>query len=157
MEVLQLETQIEHDRVIHDKTVAERMRFSDALLKNCRKRHAQNGALLQQVQVLQALVGSQAPMTTSIAPGNSVEKCAGQGVCESVLTARVVAAELTECPQRCRRMKGLVTTKKLRDIAKAQQFESASLKAELDRLHLRTFPSFLELQHASLQPDEMPV
>lgn len=42
-------------------------------------------------------------------------------------------------------MKGLVTTKKLRDIARAQRREIASMRADLDRLHMRTFPSFLDV------------
>jgi hypothetical protein len=54
----------------------------------------------------------------------------------------------------CRRMKGLVTTKKLRDIQQAQQAEIANMRRELDRLHMRTFPSFVDISNP-LQPDEI--
>lgn len=48
-----------------------------------------------------------------------------------------------------------MTTKKLLDIAKAQQNEVANMRTELDRLRLRTFPSFLSMA-VPLQPgDEM--
>jgi hypothetical protein len=57
------------------------------------------------------------------------------------------------CRAACRRMKGLVTTKKLRDIARAQQREVAALRTELDRLHMRTFPSFVDV-NVALSPDE---
>lgn len=51
-------------------------------------------------------------------------------------------------------MKGLVTTKKLRDIQQAQQTEIANMRRELDRLHMRTFPSFVDIS-TPLQPDEI--
>lgn len=55
----------------------------------------------------------------------------------------------------CRKMRGLVTTKKLRDIAAAQRRELAAMGATLDRLYMRSFPSFMHAgaPHAK-QPDE---
>lgn len=53
----------------------------------------------------------------------------------------------------CRKMKGLVTSKKLRDIAVTQRREIAALGGKLDRLYLRSFPSFLDVSMAR-QPDE---
>lgn len=52
-------------------------------------------------------------------------------------------------------MRGLVTTKKLRDIAAAQRRELAAMGATLDRLYMRSFPSFMHAgaPHAK-QPDE---
>jgi hypothetical protein len=50
-------------------------------------------------------------------------------------------------------MKGLVTSKKLRDIAVTQRREIAALGGKLDRLYLRSFPSFLDVSMAR-QPDE---
>ena len=41
-----------------------------------------------------------------------------------------------------RRMRSLVTNRKLRDIAEAQAEESMLLRAELERLRMRTFPTF---------------
>lgn len=44
-----------------------------------------------------------------------------------------------------RRAKSLATTKKLKDIMKAQQKEIASVKEELHRLNLGSFPAFSSL------------
>ena len=52
-------------------------------------------------------------------------------------------------------MKGLVTTKKLRDIARAQQRELAAMRADLDRLNMRTFPSFVDVALPGRAPDEL--
>lgn len=49
-------------------------------------------------------------------------------------------------------MKGLMTSKKLRDIQKVQQQEIASMRHDLDKLHMRTFPSFVDI-NVPLQPD----
>jgi dihydrodipicolinate synthase/N-acetylneuraminate lyase len=43
-----------------------------------------------------------------------------------------------------RRAKGLATAKKLRDIHRAQQKEIASMKAALHKLHLRSYPAFID-------------
>jgi hypothetical protein len=53
----------------------------------------------------------------------------------------------------CRKMKSLVTNKKLKDIAKAQADELALLTGELDKLQLRTFPSFFDTATQYQPPD----
>eukprot|EP00955_Chlamydomonas_euryale_P022568 238229-Chlamydomonas_euryale.AAC.2 len=52
-----------------------------------------------------------------------------------------------------RRMRSLVTHKKLQDIAGAQQAEMRALGGELDRLRQRTYPTFVEQQLGALAPD----
>lgn len=49
-----------------------------------------------------------------------------------------------------KRMRSLVTQARLRDIAQAQAQEVALLQGELERLRLRTFPSFVP------RPDDLP-
>lgn len=52
----------------------------------------------------------------------------------------------------CRRMRNVVTEKKLRDIARSQAAEIEMLESELDRLHMRTYPSFVDSK--TYYPDE---
>ena len=48
-----------------------------------------------------------------------------------------------------------MTTKRLRDIAAAQRRELAAMGAALDRLYMRSFPSFMDAAAAhGKQPDE---
>ncbi|KAG2490334.1 hypothetical protein HYH03_011283 [Edaphochlamys debaryana] len=47
--------------------------------------------------------------------------------------------------QAARRMRSLVTHKKLKEIALAQQTELAELRLQLEKLRLRTYPTFVEL------------
>ena len=49
-------------------------------------------------------------------------------------------------------MKSMVTHKRLKDIAKAQAEEIDMLRAEVERLNLRTYPSFVE--QTPYYPDE---
>ena len=53
----------------------------------------------------------------------------------------------TSCPR------SMVTHRRLKDIASAQQAEMDALAAELDKLRLRTYPTFVEPVVASLPPD----
>jgi hypothetical protein len=52
-----------------------------------------------------------------------------------------------------RKMRSVVTHKKLKDIAAAQATEVHALSGELDRLRKRTYPTFVENQLAPLPPD----
>lgn len=57
--------------------------------------------------------------------------------------------------QNSRRMRSMVTLKKLKDISAAQKTEIMSLTSELDRLRCRTFPTFMDPSATanSLPPD----
>lgn len=46
-----------------------------------------------------------------------------------------------------------MTHKKLKEIATAQQVEMRTLAAELDKMRMRTYPTFVEPSIASLPPD----
>ena len=55
------------------------------------------------------------------------------------------------------RMKLLRATRRLEDVAKAQQQEMSTLKKEIDRLRERTFPSFAVVSKRVVgNPDEAP-
>jgi|EP01043_Picozoa_sp_COSAG02_P012970 ribosomal protein L16 Arg81 hydroxylase len=53
-----------------------------------------------------------------------------------------------------RRMKEVVTRRRLLELARAQTDEVDILREELDRLRQRTFPSFHQLQHVAGSMDE---
>lgn len=52
-------------------------------------------------------------------------------------------------------MQNVMTDKKLRDIEKAQQAEIQMLQQELERWHMRTYPSFVD-QNQTLGVDQKP-
>ena len=54
-----------------------------------------------------------------------------------------------------RRMKEVVTRRRLLELARAQTDEVDILREELDRLRQRTFPSFHQLQHVAGGMDEL--
>ena len=62
--------------------------------------------------------------------------CAQSHLCTSSVSAR-----------------SMVTHKRLKEIATAQQSEMSALAAELDKLRLRTYPTFMEPTLANLPPD----
>lgn len=65
--------------------------------------------------------------------------------------SRIQASMQTVDEQTTRRMRSLVTHKKLKEIARQQLDEIARIKKEIDDLHLKTFPSFVE--NHTLLPD----
>ena len=46
-----------------------------------------------------------------------------------------------------KRMQDIITRKKLVDLAKAQAQEIAILRAEVERLRMRTFPALVQVDH----------
>ena len=46
-----------------------------------------------------------------------------------------------------KRMKDIITRRKLVDLAKAQAQEIAILRAEVERLRMRTFPALVQVDH----------
>ncbi len=49
-------------------------------------------------------------------------------------------------------MRSLVTHKKLKEIALAQQTELAELRSQVENLRLRTYPTFVELKSVAGMP-----
>lgn len=56
---------------------------------------------------------------------------------------RLAASRVASADAATRRMRSMVTIRKLRDIADAQSAELAALQAEYTRLHMKTYPTFL--------------
>ncbi|GLC44558.1 hypothetical protein PLESTM_001613000 [Pleodorina starrii] len=59
---------------------------------------------------------------------------------------RLQAGMQSSTEQAARRMRSLVTHKKLKEIALSQQTELADLRSQVDKLRLRTYPTFVELK-----------
>lgn len=55
--------------------------------------------------------------------------------------------------QNSRRMRSMVTLKKLKDISQAQKTELQMLTGDLDKQRLRTYPTFVDAMGSSLPPD----
>lgn len=84
-----------------------------------------------------------------------VEQSLGCGV-QSVAKTATNTADSQTVLLPCRRMRALVTHRKLRDIANAQQSELEVLRAELQRLQRKTFPTFVNADASLLAygPDD---
>lgn len=124
LEVQLLEKNLEHQQRLHVKNLADR----DAALRRVEvqisERRKQNRSLQRQLGDLEDMITDERRIQVSQAAEKGDE------------------AAQDEVLQR--RMRSLVTQARLRDIAKAQEAEIQALRAELERVRLRTFPSFVE-------------
>ena len=125
-----LEATLEHNRVLHEKHLHEKRTALRRLKRQLVERNEQNEAIRVQVAQLAAKVEEQ----RRIQEGQNAN----------------AAYEVTAARQR---MKGMVTLRKLQDIARAQAEEMALLHEELERLKLRSFPSFVDRRPGGLLPD----
>jgi hypothetical protein len=120
-----MEAQLSHAALLHRKGIKERERHLATLVQGIRKKAAANRHLQGQTAEMAAKLEAQAPITNKVVSSVATNK----------------------------RVKSLATMHKLRGVQRAQQQEIADLRAELDRLHLATFASFIDV-NSSLQPDE---
>ena len=120
-EISGMETALEHNRVLHDKHLREKAAAQRRLNRQLSERSEQNEALRAQVDDMARRVEEQRRIQESQSSNSAYE---------------VTAAR--------QRMKGMVTLRKLQDIARAQADEISLLQEELERLKLRSFPSFLD-------------
>ncbi|EFJ46137.1 flagellar associated protein, partial [Volvox carteri f. nagariensis] len=65
---------------------------------------------------------------------------------------RLQAGMQSSTEQAARRMRSLVTHKKLKEIALAQQNELADLRGQVEKARLRTYPTFVELRNVAGMP-----
>ncbi|KAK3269569.1 hypothetical protein CYMTET_21995 [Cymbomonas tetramitiformis] len=120
-EVVALEARLEHNRRLQEKNIEERRLQMRKHARNLKEKRLQNYEIQVQIEDMDHHVAEQ----KRIREGQ--EK---QGVSRGTNNER--------------RMRSLVTQRKLVDIAKAQGEEMVLLREELERLRLRTFPSFVE-------------
>ena len=127
-EVLGLEHRLDHNRRLHVKKVDEKHLFLRKTQAQISQKKLQNSQFADEVMDIK---------------GRIVE--------QDRLQETQFAEDSTELNLQ-KRMRSLVTQRKLKDIAKAQAEEVAVLKQELEKLRLRTYPSFIEKHF--LPPDE---
>jgi len=111
---------------LHAKAVAERQRHLRALASRIADRAHENGEVDGHLVGLSKVLEEQQRLRASM--GSTDEAAA-------------------------RRMRSLVTHKKLKEIALAQADEVRALAAELDRMRLRTYPTFMEPTPSLLPAD----
>ena len=113
----------------HGKSVVKAKAAYRKTLRGVRERAAQNDVIQSQIFEMGAHVAEQLRIKAD-RPQEDHQAQAGAG-------------EVAE-----RRMRAMVTQRKLATIAKAQAEETLLLREELERLRLRTFPSFVERRPA---------
>lgn len=150
LEVQQMEAQMQHNLLLHKKSLSDRQLHLQSLTAGIGKKTKLNKQLERQIMDLAELLDDQVPaieaMTAtpdtsrSVSLLNQNHSTSKPGPC--FVTNTPEAHHLPLC---CRpRAKGLATAKKLLDITRAQQTEVANLKATLHKLHLRSYPAFVD-------------
>ena len=118
-ELAVLESRLEHNRRLHDKKVGEKRRLLQRVARSLRDTVEKNNSIHANAEDLERSVEDQS---------RAIEES----------TTKVLSKEVAS-----RRMRSLVTQRKLQDIGKAQAEEITFLRNELERLRRRTFPSFV--------------
>lgn len=116
-DVASLEALSRQREVVHKKNVTERQRRMAKVAKSIEDKRAQNEEVNRHLVTLERVLAEQERLR------------------ESMQTME---------DQNSRRMRSMVTHKKLKEIATAQQSEMQALVKELERLRLRTYPTFLD-------------
>ncbi|XP_077865529.1 LOW QUALITY PROTEIN: cilia- and flagella-associated protein 43-like [Saccoglossus kowalevskii] len=106
----------------HEKNVRERKDILSQIRKIIRRKEKENGKLLRELQELNVSVTERKHINSV-----NADKHADSG------------AE--------KRMHDIVQRRKLVDLAKAQAQEVAVLRAEVERLRMRTFPALVQVEH----------
>ena len=118
-ELAVLESRLEHNRRLHEKKVGEKRRLLQRVARSLRDTVEKNNSIHANAEDLERSVEDQS---------RAIEES----------TTKVLSKEVAS-----RRMRSLVTQRKLQDIGKAQAEEITFLRNELERLRCRTFPSFV--------------
>ena len=121
-EMANLEAQLDHAKKLHARHVAEKEKELAKIRKKTAQIASQNQQIMSQVADLDVAV-------------KDVEK---------LRESRGAASGDNATAAKARKMRALVTQSKLQHIAKTQSEEMETLRAELERARLRTFPSFVE-------------
>lgn len=112
-----LEALARQREVVHKKNVTERQRRMAKVANAIEDKQAQNDEVNRHLVTLERVLSEQERLR------------------ESMQTME---------DQNSRRMRSMVTHKKLKEISSAQQSEMQALVKELERLRLRTYPTFMD-------------
>jgi len=122
-EIHSLEQRLEHNRKLQEKRLEETRLTLRKLTRELREKEAQNSEIRFQVDQMDQAIQDQARIREA--------------------RQKELEGKDSGMPME-KRMRSLVTQRKLQDIAKAQAEEMLLLREELERLRLRTFPSFID-------------
>jgi ATP-dependent 26S proteasome regulatory subunit len=150
LEVQQMEAQMQHNLLLHKKSLNDRQQQLNSLLAGINKKSKLNKQLQIQILDLAEMLDSQVPaidaMTGKRDMSRSVPQLNQRHLTTGMSHRLAVTSPLAHCLVIvCRsRLKGLAAAKKLKDISRAQQAEVTNLKATLHKLHLRSHPAFVD-------------
>ena len=141
-EAVGMENRLEYNRQIFRKKKEEKQLTVDRHHQQIAQRKQQNQLFAAEVREMQATGEDQSKMHEAHLADSESQVPPGEPSPEGSLQ---------------KRMRSLVTLRKLIDISKAQAEEVVLLSQELDRLRLRTYPSFPQPMHGVRQrgPDEV--
>ncbi|GAX77753.1 hypothetical protein CEUSTIGMA_g5196.t1 [Chlamydomonas eustigma] len=127
-ELASLEALAKQREILHAKNLSDRQKKMRRVGKSIEEKKKQNNEVGQHMVTLESVLAEQERLRGSM--------------------------QTTE-DQNSRRMRSMVTHKRLKEIATAQQAEMSLLAAELDKLRLRTYPTFMDPNAlaAALPPD----
>lgn len=143
---------MQHTLLLHKKSLTDRQQQMQSLTAGIDKKTKLNKHLQKQIMDLAELLDDQVPAIEAM----SAKQDTSRSVLHSVLRTVLLQLETSlllwpHAPKAhfillfCRpRARGLAASKKLRDITRAQQTEVAKLKASLHKLHLRSYPAFVD-------------
>lgn len=163
LEVQQMEAQMQHSMLLHKKSLSDRQQHINTLTAGIGKKTKLNKQLQQQIMEIADLLDDQVPAIDAMTAKQDTSRSAS--VLDHIPCTPIYSLKLSTCPQKCcrPRAKALASSKKLRDIAKAQQIEVSNLKSTLHKLHLRSYPAFVHpagsavaADHAGQHPDHAP-
>ena len=121
-EVTALEARLEHNKMLHEKHLIERRKHIQKMRSSIEEKGLHNEYLLKQIRELEQTVDN--------LPAGRVEHLRNQS--------------RNQYDGRARRMRNLMTQRKLQDLSLAQQEEIQMLQTELEKMKLRSFPSFTQ-------------
>jgi septal ring factor EnvC (AmiA/AmiB activator) len=120
-EISTLESTLENQRSHHEKAVEERKKILRGLRHTIRSKEKNNAGLDNNLE----------EMNVSVAERKHINE---------------VNAAMRNVGGSAQRMKDIVQRRKLVDLAKAQAQEVAVLRAEVERLRMRTFPALVQVE-----------
>jgi hypothetical protein len=126
-ETASLEARLEQARVLHARLVSERKRELAKITRKMDEKRAQNLEISTQVVA----------MDDSVAEYVKVKE-------QRLTRAGESGGKDNKARAAEKKMRAMVTQRKLEDIATAQREDMMILREELDRARLRTYPSFVE-------------